>query len=41
MRRIGIGHRLLPGEEFPTGITEAQAKGLLLKDHGRDRALPQ
>lgn len=29
---IGYGHRLLPGERFPDGITEAQATTLLLED---------
>ncbi len=29
---IGYGHRLLPGESFPHGITEAQAAMILLND---------
>ena len=29
---IGYGHRLLPGESFPNGITEQDAIELLLKD---------
>jgi lysozyme len=29
---IGYGHRLLPGESYPNGITEAQAADLLVRD---------
>jgi lysozyme len=29
---IGVGHRLLPGESYPNGITQAQAIELLRKD---------
>jgi lysozyme len=29
---IGYGHRLLPGESFPDGITEAQASEMLAQD---------
>jgi len=29
---IGCGHKLLPGESFPDGITEEQAIALLLQD---------
>ena len=29
---IGIGHKLKPGERYPTGITEAQAEALLKQD---------
>ena len=29
---IGYGHRLLPGEDFPDGITEEQASAILAKD---------
>lgn len=29
---IGIGHKLKPGERYPTGITEAQAEVLLEQD---------
>lgn len=34
---IGYGHKLLQGEPFPNGITEAEAEALLMKD----LALPQ
>jgi lysozyme len=29
---IGYGHRLLPGESFPSGIDEAQGEAILLRD---------
>lgn len=29
---IGYGHRLLPGESFPDGITQAQAQAILSND---------
>ncbi len=29
---IGYGHKLLPGESYPNGITEAQAEQLLASD---------
>lgn len=29
---IGFGHKLLPGESFPNGITEAQAEQILASD---------
>lgn len=31
---IGYGHRLLPHESYPDGITEAQASALLMRDVG-------
>lgn len=31
-RTIGYGHRLLPGETFPDGITLAQGEQIFLKD---------
>ena len=31
-RTIGYGHVILPGEEFPSHITEAEATALLIKD---------
>ena len=32
---IGYGHKLLPGESFPNGITEAQGEQLLAADVNR------
>lgn len=29
---IGYGHRVLPGESFPNGITQAQAQAILAND---------
>lgn len=29
---IGYGHRVLPGESFPNGITQAQAEAILTND---------
>lgn len=29
---IGYGHKLLPGESFPNGVTEAQAEQILASD---------
>lgn len=29
---IGYGHRILPGESFPNGITQAQAEAILAND---------
>lgn len=29
---IGYGHKLLPGESYPDGVTEAQARDLLARD---------
>jgi lysozyme len=37
---IGYGHRLLPGESFPNGITEASAEQMLASDaHGAEQAV--
>ena len=32
LRTIGYGHKLLPGEHYPNGITEAEATVILSKD---------
>jgi len=34
LRTIGYGHRLLPGESFPGGVTESEAAELLARDIG-------
>lgn len=31
-RTVGFGHRLVPGEEYPNGITPAQADAILATD---------
>lgn len=32
LRTIGYGHKLLPGESFPAGLTEPEARDLLARD---------
>lgn len=29
---VGIGHKILPGQDYPDGLTEAQADDLLMSD---------